>query len=117
MADIKIKGLKELQKALKDNVTLDNVKKAVLMNGDELNKRMKRKTKEVFVKGYSEGTLASNINTTITDSGFTAEVGTTAEYGEYVEKGTRFMEAEPYCAPSLAEQEQIFKRDMKRLVK
>ena len=36
MAKLKVDGLKELQKALKDKVTLDDVKRVVSHNGQQL---------------------------------------------------------------------------------
>lgn len=117
MSGIKIIGIKELEKQLKRNMTLQDVKDKVKLNASELNERMQKKTAEVFVKGYSVPNLVKTIEIEIRDSGLTAEVGPTAEYGEYVELGTRFMEAEPYCEPSLQEQKKIFKADMQKLVK
>ena len=117
MSGIKIVGIKELEKQLRRNMTLQDVKDTVKLNASELNDRMQRKTAEVFVKGYSVPNLVKTIKTEIRDNGFTAEVGATAEYGAYVEAGTRFMGAEPYCEPSLREQEKIFKSDMQKLVK
>lgn len=117
MAKTNIEGLDKLQKALKDGVSLDLVKRVVQKHGDQLNKRMKAQTKIAFVKGYSKGDLASNINNTYLNGGFTVEVGTTADYGEYVEYGTRKMEAEPFCAPAFNVQKEKFKIDMQKLVK
>ena len=117
MSGIKIVGMDKLEKQLKKNMTLQDVKDKVKLNASDLNDRMQRKTAEVFVKGYSVPNLVKHIETEILDGGMTAEVGTTVEYGEYVELGTRFMKAEPYCEPSLKEQEKIFKADMQKLVK
>lgn len=117
MAKLKIEGLDGLKKALKSNITMDDVKRVVRHHGGELNDRMKSQTKIAFVKGYSKGDLASNINNTYLNGGLTVEVGTTAEYGEYVEYGTRKMEAEPFCAPAFNVQKEKFKRDMQKLVK
>ena len=117
MAGIKVVGMDKLEKQLKKNMSLKDVKETVALNADELNERMKRKTAKVFVKGYSVPNLVNTIETEFEDSGLTAGVGPTAEYGEYVELGTRFMKVEPYCEPSLKEQEKVFKSDMQKLVK
>lgn len=111
MADIKIEGLEELQKALKKNATLNDVKKVVKQNGSELHKKAQRKVP------VDTGTLKRSIGLEFTDGGMTAEVDATAEYGEYVEYGTRFQRAQPYIRPSLEEQERQFKSDMRKLVK
>lgn len=117
MSEIKIIGIAELEAKLKANCNLDDVRRVVSTNGDELNKRMKRNTKTAFVKGYTKGDTANSINTEIRDSGMTAAVGPTTEYAPYVEHGTRFMEAEPFAKPAWEEQKEIFKKDLKKLMK
>lgn len=117
MADIKIVGMQKLQKKLKDNVSMTKVRTTVQKNGDQLNDRMKEKTKTAFTKGYSQGDTAGSINTVITDGGMTAEVQPTTEYAPYPEFGTRFMEAEPFVKPAFDEQKEIFEKDMKKLAK
>ena len=114
---MKFVGLDELQRGLILRSKLEKAKQTVLINGDELNKRMKAQTKIAFVKGYSKGDTAGSINTTIKDDGLTAVVGATTEYGEYVERGTRFMEAEPFAKPAFNAQKQIFNSDLRKLVK
>ena len=111
MADINIVGLKELEKQLKKNVSLNDVKKVVKQNGSELHRNAKRKV------AVDTGTLKRSIGLESSNGGMTASVEATAEYAEYVELGTRFMKAQPYIRPSLEEQEGKFKSDMKRLVK
>ena len=112
---MKVTGLKELQKALKDNVTMDDVKKVVRQNGSEL----QRKTQENadFTKGYATGQTKRSIGLEITDGGFAAEVEPKTEYSPYLEYGTRFMDAQPFVKPAYDEQVQQFKNDMKRLVR
>lgn len=115
MEKMKVTGLKELQKALKDNVTMDDVKKVVRQNGSEL----QRKTQENadFTKGYATGQTKRSIGLEITDGGFAAEVEPKTEYSPYLEYGTRFMDAQPFVKPAYDEQVQQFKNDMKRLVR
>lgn len=117
MAKIYFEGLEDLHGALKEKVTMKDVKEVVAFHGDKLNTRMKEQTKESFKKGYSHGDTASSINTNMIDNGLTAEVGATMEYDEYVENGTRFMDAEPFVEPAFNEQKELFKRDMKKLVR
>ena len=117
MADIQIKGLDKLEKELKDNVTMDDVKRVVKMNGTRLTQQMIKTTTTAYVKGYSTGDTAGSINMELRDDGFTVAVGATMDYDPYVEYGTRFMAPEPIVEPSLIQVEPRFKRDMERLKK
>lgn len=114
---IELRGLKELQKALKDNVNLDDVKRVVKTNGDRLNREMKANTHTAFVKGYSHGDTAGSINTEIIEGGMTAVVGPTTEYAPYVEYGTRFMSPEPFAWPAFLKVKAQFISDMQKLMK
>lgn len=115
MPKVKIEGLDKLQKALKDNVTLDDVKRVVRHNGSGMQKKMQAKAD--FTKGYQTGTTKRSIGLEITDGGFAAEVEPTTEYSPYLEYGTRFMEAQPFVGPAYNEQKAKFKRDMERLTR
>lgn len=115
MAKIKVEGLDKLVKALKDNVTLDDVKRVVKTNGGQLQNKMQHNAD--FKKGYQTGTTKRSIGLEIQDSGFTAEVGPETEYSPYLEYGTRFMDAQPFIKPAHEEQKRKFKQDMERLVK
>lgn len=111
MAGIRVVGMDKLEKQLKKNVTLNDVKKVVRKNGVGLQKATQKKAP------VDTGTLKRSIGIDITDSGMTATVEPTAEYSAYVEYGTRFMKAQPYMKPALEEQEKLFKADMQKLVK
>ena len=115
MARIKIDGLDKLEKKLKKNVTMDDVKRVVKQNGAELQKRMQGKAD--FKMGYQTGTTKRSIGLEIKDSGLTAESGPETEYAPYLEYGTRFMDAQPFVRPALEEQETQFKSDMQKLVR
>lgn len=115
MPKISIDGLEELEKKLKDNVTLNDVRRVVRQNGTELQKRMQKKAD--FKMGYQTGTTKRSIGLEIKDSGLTAESGPETEYAPYVEYGTRFMEAQPFVRPALEEQTEKFKSDMQKLVR
>ena len=110
MGNIKIVGMEKLQKKLKKNVQMDDVKRVVLHNGAEM------QTKAQQNAPVDTGTLKRSIGLEITDSGMTAEVEPTADYAPYVELGTRFMDAQPYLKPAFDDQKEKFKRDMKKLV-
>lgn len=109
MAGVKIVGLEKLQKKLKQNVRMDDVKKAVRHNGAEMQAKAQQNAP------VDTGMLKRSIGLEITDGGMSAEVEPTAEYAPYVELGTRFMEAQPYLKPAFGEQKEKFKRDMKKL--
>ena len=126
MGDIKIVGMEKLQKKLKKNVRLDDVKRVVRHNGAEMQTKAMQ---NADFKGHYEwqkgkgkvfvppsGALREHIELDIKDGGFTAEVEPTMEYSAYVELGTRFMEAQPYLKPAFDEQKEKFKKDMKKLV-
>ena len=115
MASIKVEGLDKLEKKLRKNITLDDVKRVVRHNGSQLQTKMQ--TNADFKKGYQTGTTKRGIGLEIQDGGFTAEVGPETEYSPYLEYGTRFMEAQPFIKPAHEEQKQKFKQDMQRLVK
>jgi HK97 gp10 family phage protein len=115
MPKIKFEGLDELEKKLKANVTLDDVKRVVRQNGSELQRRMQGKAD--FKKGYQTGTTKRSIDLEIKDGGLTADSGPTTEYSPYVEYGTRFMEAQPFVRPAFEEQAEQFKSDMQKLVR
>lgn len=115
MASIKVHGLDKLQKALKQNATLDDVKKVVRHNGSELQKKIQSKAD--FTKGYQTGTTKRSVGLEIKDGGFTAESGPETEYAPYVEYGTRFMEAQPFVRPAFEEQKKQFQSDLQKLVR
>ena len=55
MASIKVVGLDKLEKQLKKNATLNDVKKVVRKNGADLQKEIERNAD--FKKGYQTGAL------------------------------------------------------------
>lgn len=115
MPKIKFEGLDELEKKLKDNVTLNDVRRVVKQNGAELQEKMQEKAD--FKKGYQTGTTKRSIGLEIKDEGLTAEVAPETEYSPYLEYGTRFMEAQPFVRPALEDQTAQFKKDMQKLVR
>ena len=118
MGEVKLVGMDKLQAKIKYcGGNRNAVKTVIRKNGNQLNKRMKSRMKEAYIKGYSHGDIAGSVNTVITDEGMTASVGPTTEYSPYVEYGTRFMRAEPAIRPAFEEQVPIFKQDMEALVK
>ena len=109
--DIKIIGLQKLQKKLKNNTDLSDVKKVVRHNGSEMQKKAQKNAP------VDSGTLKRSIGLEINEGGMVAEVEPTADYAPYVELGTRFMEAQPYLKPAFDDQKKEFEKDMKELVR
>ena len=96
-----INGLNEFIGVLKENATMDDVKKIVDMNGTRLERIMKAQTGRSYVKGYVTGTTGRSITKETRDGGLTVAVGATMDYNPYTEYGTRYMSAEPILDPSL----------------
>lgn len=122
MPKITITGLDSLQKALKENIKMQDVQRVVRHNGSQLQRKMQRKAD---FHGHFEGkefkkptgTTKRSITLSLSDGNFTATVEPTTEYSPYLEYGTRFMEAQSFVRPAFEEQKEIFKEDMKKLVK
>lgn len=115
MPKLKVEGLDKLEKALKDNVTMDDVKRVVKHHGAKLQQTMQSNAD--FSRGYQTGTTKRSIGLEIKDGGFTASVGPETEYSPYLEYGTRFMQAQPFIKPAHDEQKQKFRSDMQKLVR
>lgn len=122
MPKIKVTGLNKLQKTLKDNVTMDDVKRVVRRNGAEMQKKIQSNADfhghyegDKFV--IPSGTTKRSIGLEYTDNGLTAEVEPTTEYSPYLEYGTRFMDAQPFVRPGYNAQKEKFKKDMKKLTR
>ena len=118
---IKVEGLDKLRKQLKKNITLDDVRAVVRHNGRILQGEVvKHSGEKTFNKGYFTGAIKQDVSAhgyKEVDGGLTVHVGTTKEYGPYLEHGTRFMDKEQFIKPSLDIVEPKFKADMKKLVK
>ena len=126
---LKVTGLKELQKGINERLAdfPNDVKRVVKQNGNELQRKMQGNADfhghyeyeagvgRVFKK--PTGKTKESIGLEIKHAGLTAEVAPTTEYAQYVEYGTRFMDAQPFVRPAYDEQLPQFKKDMQRLVK
>lgn len=118
MAKIKVEGLEELQKKLKNNVKLDAVKKTVRLNAAQMTNKMTKNAD--FTKGYATRTTKRSIpksSPKFSDDGMSAEIGPETKYSEYLELGTRFMSPQPFILPAYAEQKKKFMNDMNKLFK
>lgn len=108
---VKFTGVNELKRALTKNMDLDAAKRVVKQNGAELQVKAQRSAP------VDTGTLKRSIGLEIMDGGLTAKSAAEAEYAQYVELGTRYMEAQPYMKPAFNAQKEQFKRDMDKLVR
>lgn len=113
--NIKVEGLTELQAKLKDNVRMDDVKRVVKTNGQQMTNKMIKNAD--FKRGYATGQTKRSITLEIENGGFDATVGPETEYSPYVEYGTRFMDAQPFVRPAFNEQKEKFKSDLNKLMK
>ena len=89
MSSIKVTGIDELQMKLKKNVQMSDVKKVVRKNGSDMQKKAQKNAP------IDTGTLQRSITLEMRDSGKTAEVEPTVDYGACGEMGTRLMIAQP----------------------
>ena len=115
MASIKIEGLDELKKKLKENVTLNDVKRVVRHNGSQMQEKMVDNAE--FTQGYQTGTTKRTIKGKPEDGGFSYTAGATTEYSPYLEWGTRYMQQQPFIKPAYEAQAIKFKKDMDKLVR
>lgn len=116
-SNVSITGLDKLRAKLARNASMQDVKTVVVSSGGLLQNTMKRKTKEVFVKGYSKGDLVGTIGMTVEDGGLTVKVGPSSEYAPYLEYGTRRMSPEPFASPACDAEAPKFKRRLKELAR
>ncbi len=115
--NLSIDGLKPFQKKLLAKADPARIQKVIRINIAELTDNAQSKapvsTERTNPHGV-HGQLRDSIEASIEDDGMAGIVRTEAEYAEYVELGTRFMEAQPYMKPAFEEQKPKFLRDLKR---
>lgn len=115
MPKIKVVGMTKLKKKFKDNVTMNDVKRVVLHNGQEMQQKIVENAD--FKMGYQTGATKRSIRGETEDMGLTYVAGPTTEYSEYVNWGTRFMDAQPFVTDAYNEQKKKFKKDMDKLAR
>lgn len=121
MAKISFKGLDKLEKKLIENAKMEEVKKVVKSSGLTLQGNVVKNAGEAtFNKGYFTGNLKQDVaghGLKLSGDGLTAKVGTSVEYGYWLEHGTRYMEAEPFLKDPFEQAEKEFKADIDKLTK
>ena len=108
---MKITGIDALQKKLRKNATLDDVKHVVKSNTTNMNKNMQK------LAPVDTGNMKRSITSEFTDGGFTGTTEPHTDYAGYVEYGTRFQAAQPFVKPAFDVQKKVFKNDLERLLK
>lgn len=108
---IKFNGMAELTAGMRERMDMELAKKAVMLNGSELQQSAMRKAP------VDTGQLKRSIMLDISGKGLVATVAPHTDYAAYVEYGTRYMNAQPYIRPAFNEQVVKFKRDLERIVR
>lgn len=108
---VRFTGLGALEKKLKQNATMNDVKNVVKMNTSELQKKMMRDAP------VDTGFLKRSIIFVVAQYGLTGKVLIQAEYAPFLIFGTRFMAKQDFVRPNFKAQSLQFKSDMDRLVK
>lgn len=122
MATLKVKGLDKLEKALKDDATLNDVKRVVKFYGGKLHDQM---VENADFRGHYEGKKfvpPTGATKDIPapkpeDGGLTVIVEPATEYSPYLEYGTRFMDAQPFVKPAHDAVKGQFKTAIKKLMR
>lgn len=120
---IQIKGIDKLQKKLRKNATMADVKTVVKTNTAELTGAMQRESQTVLT-GHMEGgkfvkptgATKRSITMKISNKGLSGHTGPKTEYSPYLIRGTRFMAKRDFFFPPLRIQKAQFKSDMDKLV-
>ena len=118
---VRLEGIAKLDAHLLNSLQLTAVKEAVKVHSASLEQKAKAicpvgSPETTHKPGYVGGTLKRSISTEIINNGFTAEIGPHTEYADYVEYGTRYMNAQPYMRPAFEEVSPQFMSDIKKIV-
>lgn len=108
---MKITGIDALQKKLRENVTLKDVKHIVKSNTSSMNSKMQN------LAPVDTGNMKRSITSELTLGGLTGKSGPHTNYASYVEYGTRFQNAQPFVKPAFNIQKKVFTKDLERLMK
>ena len=112
MAQVEIKGDDILLRALQTAANMKAHKAALQKHGSDLQK--KAQSNAVFTHGYATGATKRSIKLEITDGGFAAKVTAGTDYSGYLEKGTRFMDSQPFMKPAFDVVQPKFINDLRR---
>lgn len=108
---MKINGISNLQKKLRKNVTLEDVKHIVKSNTSSMNSKMQK------LAPVDTGIMKRSITSEVKNGGLNGKSGPHTNYASYVEYGTRFQNAQPFVKPAFNIQKKVFTNDLERLMK
>ena len=114
MADIVIEGGDEMVRAIRNRFNHDKVARVVKRNTTQAQKKAMR---IVPVAKKNGGTLKRSITMRVDVTGLAGYITAGADYGPYVEYGTRKMDAQPFMRPAAREQAPIFMNDLRNLIR
>lgn len=106
-----LRGTIELRAKLKKNATMRDVVDIVNLNTKEM------LAKQTRYSAVDTGFMRRSNGMEILDDGLTGITYNKAEYAPYVDKGTRFMAAQPFISAAYNNQKPLFLRDMERLMR
>lgn len=113
MVEVKIEGLEAINKAIFMKLSsAKEVKKIVAQHGSALQTKTQDNMNSTYTHGYSTGKTARETNLELSNGGLTATVAPHTDYFEYLEYGTRKMEAMPTLHPAFIEESELFKKDI-----
>lgn len=121
-ANIELKGVGELRKALQKKADITKVKTIVAKNGAKLQELSMR---NAIFKGHYKGNVfvpptgftKRSIELELQNGGMSAKVEAKSEYSGYLEHGTRFMAAQPFIGPAFRQVETPFLQEIKNFIK
>lgn len=114
---IQIQGLDKLTRKLIKNQALNEAKEVIKKNTAQMHEKTISNMIGTYTKGYRTGNTEDNTTFEIEDGGLSGVQTTNTDYIEYLEKGTRYMAAEPTIKPAFDAQKVVFKKEMEDLVK
>lgn len=114
---IQIQGLDKLTRKLIKNQALTEAKEVVKKNTAQMHEKTISNMISTYTKGYRTGNTENNTTFEIEDGGLSGVQTTNTDYIEYLEKGTRYMAAEPAIKPAFDVQKEKFRKEMEDLAK
>ena len=114
---MKITGIDALQKKLRKNATLDDVKHVVKSNTVVIRFSVCLILIMHILASVVTGNMKRSITSDFTDGGLSGTTGPHTDYAGYVEYGTRFQAAHPFVKPAFDIQKKVFTNDLERLTK
>lgn len=115
-------GIEDIEKQLKENAKMSDVKNIVKKNTAKMELEAKRNAtfkghyqgkKWVPATGHTRRSIISNF----LEGGLTGRVTPDVDYAFYLEYGTRYMASQPFMGPAFRKVKQQFTADLDRLVK